>query len=105
MADQDVDDKRQPFLEHLRDLRASLRNSVIALGLAAVICFSFSKQLFVLLSRPLIATWREAGLGEAKLHFSSLVEPFWVYFEISLYAGVFLASPVIFHQLWKFVAP
>ena len=28
-----------------------------------------------------------------------------MHFEVAIYAGVFLASPVIFYQVWKFIAP
>ncbi|MBI4509505.1 MAG: twin-arginine translocase subunit TatC [Deltaproteobacteria bacterium] len=99
-----MDDRAAPFMEHLRELRNCLRNAVIALAVSVVITFGFSEQLFVLLARPLISAIKESGL-QAQLKFGSLVEPFWVYFELSLYAGIFLASPFIFHQLWRFIAP
>lgn len=94
-----------PFTEHLRELRTRLRNAVIALLVAASACFYFSDWLFAMLVRPLIVAWKAHGLGEAHMNFGSLIEPFWVYFKVSLYAGVFVASPFIFHQLWKFIAP
>lgn len=100
-----MDEKRLPFVEHLRELRAVLRNSAIALVVSTAICFWFAKPIFAILARPLIAAWKEAGLGEAQLNFASLTEPFWVFFEVALYAGIFLASPIIFHQIWSFVAP
>ncbi|HMG52638.1 MAG TPA: twin-arginine translocase subunit TatC, partial [Kofleriaceae bacterium] len=34
-----------------------------------------------------------------------LTQPFWVLMSIGLWAGIFVASPFIFHQLWKFIAP
>jgi sec-independent protein translocase protein TatC len=37
--------------------------------------------------------------------FLSLTEPFWVNMSIALWAGLFAASPFIFYQLWKFIAP
>ena len=37
--------------------------------------------------------------------FTSVVEPFWVYMSVALWAGIFVSSPLIFHQLWKFIAP
>lgn len=100
-----MDERRLPFTEHLRELRVRLRNACIALLAATALTFWWSETLYVLLARPLIIAWNEANLGEAQLNFGSLTEPFWVYFKISLYAGIFLASPVIFHQLWAFIAP
>jgi sec-independent protein translocase protein TatC len=34
-----------------------------------------------------------------------VTEPFWVYMSVSLWGGIFVASPFIFFQLWRFVAP
>ncbi len=98
-------DRRLPFMEHLRELRDRVRNSAIALLIATVITFIWSEELFVLLCRPMIIAWHDAGLGDAEINFGSLTEPFWVYFKVSMYAGVFVASPFIFHQLWRFIAP
>ena len=100
-----MDDTRQPLLEHLAELRKRLRNAAIALIIATCITFWWSQELYVLLARPLIAAWRNAGLGGAEMNFRSLTEPFWVYFELALWSGVFLASPFIFHQIWRFIAP
>jgi sec-independent protein translocase protein TatC len=101
-----MDEKRQPFLEHLGELRLRLRNAVLALIVGCIIAFWFSETLFALLARPLNQAWHEVLPDRtANLSFGSLVEPFWVYFELSMYAGLFIASPFIFHQLWKFIAP
>lgn len=100
-----MDEQKLPLIEHLKDLRRSLRNACIALVLAMIATLWWSQELYVLLARPLVVAWHEAKLGQAEMNFASLTEPFWVYFDLSLWAGVFLASPVIFHQLWKFVAP
>jgi sec-independent protein translocase protein TatC len=100
-----MDDRRLPFMEHLRELRDKVRNSVIALMLCTIIAFIWSQELFVILARPMIVAWHNAGLGDAEINFGSLTEPFWVYFKVSMYVGVFIASPIIFYQLWQFIAP
>lgn len=107
----DLDDgARMPFTEHLRELRLRLRNSVIALFLGFLIAYVFKEELFVLMARPLLAIWQSHALknpaiGEPQFVFGSVIEPFWVYFSLALWAGIFIASPLIFYQLWKFVAP
>ncbi len=106
----ELEDSRMPFLEHLRELRIRLRNAVIALLIGFVIAFFFSQELFVLLARPLVAMWQEVSahnpsLGQPVLYFNSLIEPFWVYLSCALWGGIFISSPVIFHQLWLFIAP
>jgi sec-independent protein translocase protein TatC len=101
-----MDERRQPFMEHLGELRTRLRNAVIALIIGCMAAFWVSDTLFALLVRPLNAAWMEVLPNvKASISYASLVEPFWVYFELSIYAGVFIASPVIFHQLWRFIAP
>jgi sec-independent protein translocase protein TatC len=37
--------------------------------------------------------------------YTGLTQPFWVDMSIGLWAGVFVASPFIFYQLWRFIAP
>ena len=100
-----MDDRKMAFTEHLRELRTRLRNSIIALILAICVTYFFAEPLYALLCQPYIDAYRQNGLGEAELAFASLTEPFWVYFKVAMYAGVFVASPVIFHQLWSFIAP
>lgn len=104
------EDARMPLLEHLRELRTRLRNALIALIGGFLVAFAFKQELFVLLSRPLLQAWDkrvevDPHLGEATFYFNNLIEPFWTYFAISLWGGIFVASPFIFHQLWKFIAP
>lgn len=99
-----------PFVEHLRELRTRLRNTVIALFFGFLIAYAFKETLFALLLKPYSEVWLELrgtnkALGEPAVYFKSLIEPFWVYFSLSIWAGVFVSSPIIFYQLWKFIAP
>ena len=50
----DGDDARMPFLEHLRELRDRLRNSVIALIIGFFGAYSFKEDLFVIMVKPLL---------------------------------------------------
>ena len=93
------------FTEHLEELRKRLKISLISLLVAVLACYGFSQAIFVILTKPLIRAWLDAGLGPPKLHFANPIEPFFTYIKVSLIAGLFLASPVIFYQLWLFVAP
>lgn len=100
-----MDDRKMAFTEHLRELRTRLRNSILALIVAICVTYFFSQPLFALLCQPYIDAYRANGLGQAQLEFASLIEPFWVYFKVAMYSGIFVASPVIFYQLWQFIAP
>ncbi len=102
---------RMPFFEHLRELRTRLRNAVIAALAGFIVAYTFHQELFVLLTRPLarvradlVATNPAVGAA-TRLHFTSVTEPFWTFFSISFWAGLIIASPFIFYQIWKFIAP
>jgi sec-independent protein translocase protein TatC len=105
-SEDELESGRMPFLSHLAELRDRVRNAAIAFVIAAVGCFYFSKEIFAWLREPLFNVWRAKGL-EADPHFvfTGLTEPFWVNMSIALWAGIFAASPFIFYQLWKFIAP
>jgi sec-independent protein translocase protein TatC len=94
-------DEKQPFLAHLEELRRRLIICAIAIGIGFVISYIFSKQLFSLLILPLVKVLP----ADSKLIFTSLPEMFLAYIKVSLVGGIILAIPVIFYELWMFVAP
>lgn len=101
---------RMPFLEHLRELRTRLRNAVIALVVGFIAAYNFHEEIFIILLQPLLEVWAQRAaenpdFGQPELYFKSLAEPFWTYFSLAFWAGIFIAAPFIFHQLWKFIAP
>ena len=101
----DLEDSRMPFIEHLRELRDRVRKAGIFFMAAFGLCWYFSTQIFQWLEGPLRGAWDEAKLGPFKTNYKALTEPFWVSMSIGLWAGIFVASPFIFYQLWKFIAP
>jgi sec-independent protein translocase protein TatC len=100
-----ADEKVMSFTEHLAELRLRLKRSVYAVLVGVAVAYSFSETLFVLLAQPLVRAWSQAGLGPPRMHFANPIEPFMTYVQVSLIAGLFFASPVVFHELWKFIAP
>lgn len=100
------DEKRMPFLAHLDELRTCLRNSAIALLCGTVVAYPFRAYLFALMVRPLMRAWSETpDLGRGELVMLSPHEGFMVLFKLSLLVGVFLSSPFVFRELWRFIAP
>lgn len=114
-ADPELEQSRMPFLSHLRELRDRVRNAALFFVAGFAVCFAFANDIYAWLREPLFTSWAAknaalvaAGkppLGDPSMHFGSLTEPFWVNMSIALWAGVFVASPFIFHQIWKFIAP
>jgi len=104
--DADLEDSRMPFLSHLKELRDRVRNAAIFFMLAFGVCFYYAQEIYDWLEAPVKAAWTaNPKLGEFKMSFATLTEPFWVNMSVALWAGIFLASPFIFYQLWKFIAP
>jgi len=106
---------RMPFLSHLRELRDRVRNAAIAFIAAFIGCWVFADRIFAWLREPLFEIWAqhtganlkpgEVDWGKPKLIYTGLTQPFWVNMSVALWAALFVASPVIFYQLWKFIAP
>ena len=88
------------LLEHLEELRKRLVWSIVSLAVAFVPCWTYHRQIFAFLERPL----HEIRPGE-KLVFLGLADPFLLYFKVAVLAALFLAAPFLLYQLWGFVAP
>jgi sec-independent protein translocase protein TatC len=96
------DDVQLSLRDHLIELRKRLKWALIWLLLGFAASYYWSQQIFHFLMLPVFAALPE---GEKALHFASSIEPFLIYLKVGLYAGLFVASPFIFWQIWLFVAP
>ena len=101
--DEEIDDKKMPLLDHLIELRNRLTWSVLALVIAFVGCYYFSKDIYGFLTRPLA----QALEGQTGRHmiFTDLTEAFFTYMKVAFWAAAFISFPIIATQLWMFVAP
>src|SRR5947209_4664504 len=88
------------FFEHLGELRNRLMWSAVAVVITTAISWYFSGDL-------LNAFIDRAKIEKADVHFISteLVQNFSVYFELSLQAGLLLASPILVYHVLAFLAP
>lgn len=89
------------FMEHLEELRKCVVRAFLAWLAAFLVCYYFSEEIYLEISRPL----REALPEGTRLVFLTATEPFFTYMTIAAFAGVIVALPVIFWQLWGFIAP
>jgi sec-independent protein translocase protein TatC len=95
----DIDDTKQPLLEHLIELRRRLLWCLVTLVVTFFICFAFSQEIFAVLVQPLLKA------GQGKLIYTDVFEAFFAQVKVSLFAALMLSFPVIATQLWRFVAP
>jgi Tat protein translocase TatC len=92
---------RMPIIEHLRELRVRLIRVAIALTVGFIVAYFFSDQLFAALTMPI----RQVAQGKLLLIGTGVGEAFFTKIKVSLVAGLFLASPAVFWEIWKFIAP
>jgi sec-independent protein translocase protein TatC len=97
-----VDDRRLPLTEHLAELRTRIFRILIAWIIGGVVAWNFSEAIFGLLLQPAVtALGPEAGTLQA----IAPTEIFFTYLKCAVLAGFVFALPIIFWQLWRFIAP
>ena len=92
---------RMSLIEHLQELRTRLIRAFIAIGLGFVVAYLIADPLFRLLTYPI----REVSGGKVLLIGTGVGEAFYTEIKVALIAGLFIASPAVFYEIWKFIAP
>jgi sec-independent protein translocase protein TatC len=129
-----ADEKVLPFIEHLVELRKRLIIIVVAVTIGMGTAWNFSGDILHFIEKPLTgATYltniKKRIYAEVKsrvpdlytrykleqdiasnvkkrpLNYSAPLEPFFIQCKISMLAGFILVLPIVFHQIWMFVAP
>lgn len=96
-----MDDARMSLMQHLEELRKRVVRAFLAWFVAFMVCYNYAEPMYLAISRPL----RAALPAGTKLVFLTATEPFFAYLKIGAFAGLLVALPVIFWQLWGFIAP
>ena len=97
-----MSEKTLPFTAHLEELRRRIIICLISVGVAFLICYAFKERIFEFVAIPLVASLPEAN---SWMIFTGVTEAFFTYLKVSFLAGIFISLPVIFYQLWSFIAP
>jgi sec-independent protein translocase protein TatC len=98
----DADLPKMSFLDHLEELRKRLIVSIIAIGVAFLACWHFAETIYAWVQAPLT---KFLPPGDQKLAYTHLTEPFMVYMKVAFFAAIFVASPIIMWQVWRFISP
>ena len=93
-----------PLLAHLEELRKRIIFSSLGVLVGFLSCWSYADRIFGLMQQPIIQALRHHGLGGGLVYLNP-TEPFNLYLEVGFAAGLFAASPLVFYQLWLFIAP
>ena len=128
------EEKTLPFLEHLVELRKRLIVIFVAVVVGMGLSWNISTNVLDFVQRPLTGktyltelkkkAYEElhqrfpsiyerykldkeinAPQKERKLNYSAPLEPFFIQCKIAMLTGFLLALPIVFHQIWQFVAP
>lgn len=94
-------DARMPLTAHLEELRWRIVRALLAIGVAFAVCYAFADRLFAILIHPLTALRPDQALVIG----TGVTEAFFTKLKVSFIAALFLASPVVFFQAWRFIAP
>ena len=93
-----------PLMAHLEELRKRIIASALAIFVGLLLCWSFADRIFGLMQRPIIHALRHHGISVGLVYLNP-TEPFNLYLQVAFVAGLFVASPFVFYQLWLFIAP
>ena len=94
-------DSQMPLTTHLEELRRKLIIAGLSWLVAFLACYTYAEQLFNLIADPV----RQALPEGTSLVFITATEPFFTYLKIGALAALLVSMPVIFWQLWSFIAP
>ena len=90
-----------PITEHLIDLRRHLIKICVAVLVVFLALVGFSRELYNLLSDPLVAQLPANSTMIATDITSNFMAPI----RLSIFVAAFVAMPYILYQIWSFVAP
>lgn len=130
-----ANEKMLPFIEHLAELRRRLIIVCIAVVIGMGIAWNLADDILVFIEQPLTGHtyltelktrfYQEArkrypaiyqrfdfekeatpaNSADRRLNYTAPLEPFFMQCKISLIAGFILSLPLVFYQVWMFVAP
>ncbi len=95
--DQEQGASNMSFLEHLEVFRWTILKSLIAVLVAAVGCYFFSREIVTFLRLP--------GPENLKLIYLAPTEGFMIYIKVSIFSGLVVALPYVAYEFWKFIVP
>ena len=100
------DDKinQSNFVGHLTELRSRLVKSIIYFFIFFIICYLLSENIYSFLVQPYADAVKDDPI-ERRLIYTALHETFITYLKVAFFSSIFITSPIILTQIWKFIAP
>ena len=102
MNDENIN--QSSFIGHLTELRSRLVKSIIYLFIFFIICYFFAEDIYSFLVQPYADAVKDDEVNR-RLIFTALHETFITYLKVAFFTAMFVSSPIILTQIWKFIAP
>ncbi len=107
---------KAPLTEHLGELRNRIVVTLVFVIITFGVCFYYSEHIFSLITSPLHRTLSfslespfisivPSNNPDLKLIFVAPAEAIWMHIKISFVASFVICSPLIFFEIWRFIAP
>ena len=96
--------KEASFADHLTELRSRLIKTIIYIFIFFVISYTFAENIYSFLVEPYAEAVKDDETNR-RLIFTALQETFLTYLKVAFFAAIFIGSPFILTQIWKFIAP
>jgi len=92
------------FTSHFVELRSRLLNSLIFIFVAFIASYIFAENIYNFLVEPYANAVKDDP-NSRRLIFTALHETFITYIKVAFFSAIFLGSPVLIIQIYKFIAP
>ncbi len=92
------------FTSHFVELRTRLLHSLFFIFFVFIISYIFAEEIYNFLVEPYSDAVKHDKINR-RLIFTALHETFITYIKVAFFAAIFLGSPVLLIQIYKFIAP
>ena len=92
------------FTSHFIELRSRLLTSIAFILVIFIISYIFAEHIYNFLVEPYANAVKDDP-NSRRLIFTALHETFIAYLKVAFFAAIFLGSPVLLIQIYKFIAP
>ena len=96
--------KTNSFTSHFVELRSRLITSIIFILVIFIFSYIFAEEIYNFLVEPYANAVKNDEISR-RLIFTALHETFITYLKVAFFAAIFLGSPVLLIQIYKFIAP
>ncbi len=100
-GDDELDGHKQPLMDHLIELRTRLLKSVLTVALLFFPIYYFANDIYSFIAAPLMIHLPEGSGMIATEVASTFLTPF----KLAVFTALFLAMPLVLHQIWAFISP